>query len=128
MKQRGFSLAELLISLLILSTLTVVMVGVIPTTIFGLHQAGERASAAMLARQTLEQLRQQGPTKVYNVVYPPQMLNNLKYLVNVTYAPAVGCDGYSLDPTVATDVTITVRWSSRGGNKVLSMRDLVSRP
>lgn len=59
-RTRGFSLAECVVAILILSTLSVVMVGVIPATMFGMKTAENRTVAATLARQALEDLKRGG--------------------------------------------------------------------
>ena len=127
-RRNGFSLAELLVSLLILSTLTVVMAGVMPTTVFGMHQASERANAATLADQALAQMRQTGLSAIRNVTYPAQTVNRIDYLVQVEYDVAKTSDGSLLDPKLALDVSVTVRWvGSRGGSKTYATRSMVGR-
>ena len=59
-RRSGFSLAEVLVSLLILSLVSVLMVGVIPSSIFGLRQAQHRQSALQLCQTTSAGLRSVG--------------------------------------------------------------------
>lgn len=59
-RRSGFSLSEVLISLLILSLVSVLMVGVIPSSIFGLRQAQHRQAALQLCQTTAAGLRSVG--------------------------------------------------------------------
>ncbi|MBS2033861.1 prepilin-type N-terminal cleavage/methylation domain-containing protein [bacterium] len=59
-RRSGFSLAEVLVSLLILSLLSVLMVGIIPSSIFGLRQAQHRQAALQLCQTTSAGLRSLG--------------------------------------------------------------------
>lgn len=59
-RRSGFSLAEVLVSLLILSLVSVLMVGVIPSAIFGLRQAQHRQAALQLCQTTSAGLRSVG--------------------------------------------------------------------
>ncbi len=110
--RRGFSLAELVISVLILSMVSVVLLGVIPATIFGLRAAGHRDQAAALARETLEDLRAQGFEKLSDRTLPPREVNRTIYEQQVLITPATASDGTVMD--LARMVEVQVRWRERG--------------
>lgn len=132
MKRGGFSLAEVMVALLLLSTLGVVMVGVIPATVRGTRATAHRAVAAWLANGVLEQVRGQplntlasGPWGIYE-------LDAVSYEVALTAAAGVGsvpaqnppANPYSkppvmiaVDPAAARLVTVTVTWQDRPGVK-----------
>lgn len=59
-RRSGFSLSEVLVSLLILSLVSVLMVGIIPSSIFGLRQAQHRQAALQLCQTTSAGLRSLG--------------------------------------------------------------------
>ena len=117
-----------MVSLLILSSLIVVMVGVIPSTILGVRQAGERVAAATLIRQTFERLQSSALANIYDVTYDPVQINNVEYLVSVEARRAVGSNGDPLEETAVKDVTVTVRWTSRQGRQTLRSRTWIARP
>ena len=64
----GFSLAELLISFLILTVIIVTMLTMIPIVLTGINQASQRAQASDMARETLELLRVQGALSADDVL------------------------------------------------------------
>ena len=125
--RRAFTLAELLVSLLILSSLAVVMVGVIPTTVIGVHAASERATAATLAREVLENLRRQGPQQIYDMEPPPATVNRCLYRLKVETAPVPGPDGVDLPLDRVRQVTVTVAWESRTGQRSLATSTYLGR-
>ena len=115
-RRQGFSLSEILISVMILSVLAVLLVGVIPSTVLGLRAAGQRVCASELARGHLERLRQKGLDQLRNEVLPPQMINGSEYSGEIQVVPATASNGQPLDPDRAQLVTVIVRWKGRGGN------------
>ena len=121
--RRAFVLAELVVAMLILSTLSVVLVGVIPATIIGAKSAARRATAAMLARESMEDLVRDGFDNLPSspVVHPAQELQNVKYSAEVSVEPALDSAGTALDDTIVKMVVVKVRWEDRG-EKVYTAR------
>ena len=115
-RRGGFSLSEILISVMILSVLAVMLVGVIPSTVLGLRAAGQRMCASELARGHLERLRQQGIDQLHDEVLAPQMINGSEYSGEIQVGPATASNGQPLDPDRTRLVTVIVRWKGRGGN------------
>ena len=110
----GFVLSEILISVMILAVLSVLLVGVIPASVIGLKEAGQRATAAEIARTFLEQARRDG----YGVVAPktsqPLSANGTEFTTQVEVGPATASTGL-MDATRATEVKVTVRWKTTRG-------------
>lgn len=107
---RGFSLAEMVIAILILSVVSVVLVGVMPACIIGLHGAENRAAAAALGRQVLEETRSQGFSRIASQPRTEMLSNRQPYDVEVRVGP-LG----SLDPALAKQIEIVVTWHDRQG-------------
>jgi prepilin-type N-terminal cleavage/methylation domain-containing protein len=113
--QAGFSLTEVLISLLVLSILSVLVVGVIPATVLGLRSAGQRMTAAQISRNELERMRQLGLDQLQDTTLTPITLNGTDYTGEIEIGPATDSANQPLDPARARLVTVTVRWRGRGG-------------
>lgn len=115
---RGFSLSELVVAVLLLSTLSVVLVGVIPAAVLGVRSAGYRATAATLARQTLEDLRRGGLGRLEAADLPNVTVNNVVYTRRVELAAARAFDGGSpLALNEAREVRCVITWMDRGIRK-----------
>lgn len=112
----GFSLAEMVISVLILSIVTVTLLGVIPATIFGLRAAGHRDQAAALARETLEGLRMQGYDRLADQTLPPREINRTVYEQMVVIGEARSTNGTVMDN--ARMVEVQVRWRERNETRL----------
>lgn len=115
MKRRGFSLCELLISLMILSVLSVLLVGVIPASVFGQKAAGQRLFAANWARGEVERMRVAGFDHLENHELTQVTNNGTDFRARVEVANAKDSAGADLDPTRAREVRITVEWKAAGG-------------
>ncbi len=129
-RARGFSLAELLISILILAILSVLMVGVLPSAIFGLRAAQQQLAAASLARGAMEELRQRGFGSLKTEDLGIRTLDQLDYhltcqVVNqpLTVAPPPGAPAA---PWVK-DVTVEVSWKGRQGQRTYAVRRTFAR-
>ncbi|MCA9795949.1 MAG: type II secretion system protein [Candidatus Eremiobacteraeota bacterium] len=114
---RGFSLGEVLVSLIILSTLSVVLVGVIPATVSGLKDAGRRADAAVIAQGTLELLKRDGFDLLPEGAITTISQNGTTYDVSVELGQATTSDGTPIPETVAKDVRVIVQWKVGSGIK-----------
>ncbi len=123
MERRGFSLTELLISLMILSVLSVLLVGVIPASVFGQKAAGQRLFAANWARAEVERMRVAGFDHLENHALTPVTNNGTDFRGKVELATVKDSEGADLDPTRAREVRITVEWEAAGGGP----RSYVSR-
>ncbi len=122
----GLSLAELMVSIVVLASLSVLMVGIIPATIIGLRSASERATAALLVQAALEQTRKQNFDEVENISFLRD-LNRRHYEVETSVTSAVASDGSDLDPNHVKAVEVTVRWTAKGGEKIERFRTLIVR-
>ena len=111
----GHTLAELMFSFMLLSLVAVLMVGVMPSSIIGLRHADQRATANMLARDTIERLRKRNfddlvSGTVGDVNAPDGIVYSVAYMVD-TVNP--------LDPTMsppqptAKKLEVTVTWYYR---------------
>ncbi len=115
MRRRGFSLTELLISLMILSVLSVLLVGVIPASVFGLKAAGQRLFAANWARAELERMRVAGFDHLASHDLPKVTNNGTDFVGKVQVSNAKDSSGSDLDPLRAREVRILVEWKASGG-------------
>lgn len=119
-RRRGFSLTELLIAILILSTLSVLLVGVIPASVIGLKAAGQRANASILARQLLEEMQRDGFDALgaagSSRVLPVQTVNGTEYRLTVRFEEARDSSGSPMEPDLSRLVEVEVKWRSHVGN------------
>lgn len=115
MRRRGFTLTELLISIMILAVLSVVLVGVIPASVLGLKAAGQRVFAAQWARQQVEQMRVDGLELLSNHPLTPAFHNGTEFQGKVEIDTAKDSGGAQLDPARAREVRVTVWWKASGG-------------
>lgn len=118
--RRGFSLSELVVAVLLLSALSVVLVGVIPAAVLGVRSAGNRATAATLARQAMEDLRRAGLGRLQPADLPNVEVNGVVYTRRIEVAQARAFDGTFLDPDEAREVRCVVTWVDRGHRKSFS--------
>lgn len=115
--RRGFSLAELMLAFVVLSVISVVLIGVVPSTVMGLKAASQRASAALLAQTELEELRRSGFGSVAATVepYPRATVERTEFVYRIEVGQALLSSGEAMDPDVAKTVTVVVEWQSRTG-------------
>lgn len=118
---RGLSLAELMISIVILAFLSVLLVGIIPATILGLRSASDRATATLLVQGALEEVRKE-PFDTVTSQFSTRTLNGRTYNIQATVGAAAG-----LDVSQAKRVSIEVRWEAKGGEKVERFETLIAR-
>lgn len=115
MRRRGFTLTELLISIMILAVMSVVLVGVIPASVLGMKAAGQRVFAAQWARQQVEQMRVDGLSLLSNHDLAMQVHNGTEFNGKVEVDVAKDSAGAALDPARAREVRVTVWWKASGG-------------
>jgi uncharacterized protein (TIGR02598 family) len=130
----GFSLAEVLISVLILAVLSVVLVGVIPSAMIGMKKAENRAKAACLARGALEILRKEGfdnikPGVDVSTVLRDQAKADTQTWTHTDFTIAVASGpvymgGRLLSDKKAKDVNVTVSWKDKQGDNSYSARTI----
>lgn len=121
----GFSLAEVMIAVLILSALSVIIIGAIPSAMFAMKKAETRAKAAALGSQTLEYLKKLDFDKittgmdVTSVVQlqkaadsDRRMLNKTEFSIKVITAQ-VFAGSLAIPPEKAKDVKVVVTWKDR---------------
>ncbi|MEW6281179.1 MAG: type II secretion system protein [Candidatus Eremiobacterota bacterium] len=129
-RRGGFSMTELLIAIMILATLSVLLVGVIPASIFGLRSAQQQAGAAMLARGAMDQLRSRGFSRLVltqSAEFEQIRLENLTYeVIYGVYDPGLPRDP-DTDELVGKELIVTVEWPSHQGPRSYTLRQLVPR-
>lgn len=106
----------MVVAILILSTLSVILVGVVPSAMFGMRSAENRAQAASIARDTIEEMRGLDFDKVVSGNAPSRTSNGTVYHVNVEVGAASIGDVRCSEAT-ARDVRVTVVWKDRTGWK-----------
>ena len=126
-RRRGFSLSECLLSLLILSLLSVVLVGVVPATLFGLKSASNRAQATCMARELLDGLYSCGGDEG-STTLPIRTVHGTDYTIFINVGPVTGLPGPPLEPSVIQRVTIAVTWEERGVKKAHTLSTWCWRP
>lgn len=124
MVRKGFSLGEMVVALAVLSLLSVIMVGVVPSTVIGLREAELRANAAVIGQDTLENLRRAGFGNVQSTTppHPVVTVDEVDYTVEVVTGTARASDGNNMDPNEAKDVQVLVRWKGKHGEKMHQAR------
>lgn len=108
---------------MILSVLSVLLIGVIPASVFGQKAAGQRLFAADWARAEVERMRVAGFDHLENHALTPVTNNGTDFRAKVELATAKDSSGADLDPGRAREVRITVEWKAAGGGP----RSYVSR-
>ena len=100
---------------MILSVLSVLLVGVIPASVFGLKAAGQRLFAANWARAEIERMRVAGFDHLSDHKLPKVTNNGTDFVGKVEISQAKDSSGASLDPARARQVQVTVEWKASGG-------------
>jgi prepilin-type N-terminal cleavage/methylation domain-containing protein len=110
----GFSLGEVLVAIIILSMLSVILVGVIPSAIFGLRESSQRSVAAQIAAAELEDARLQGleckPHKIEKITR-----NGIEYWGELLISPSTATDGSAMDGKQTATFCAKVEWRTTGG-------------
>lgn len=124
--RRGFSLAEVLIALLLLSVVSIVLTGVVPATISGMRKAAQRTNALMLAQNKLDELMHIGFGKIEAAEppYPTVEVAGTEYAVKVSVGPANLSDGTPMESDVSKLVTVEVSWLDRNDEKRVTQRQV----
>ncbi len=106
-----------MLAFVVLSVISVVLIGVVPSTIVGLQGASQRANAALLAQTQLEELRRAGFGSIVPSVepYPTATMERTDYTYRVEVAPAALSSGEPMKLDIAKLVTVTVQWESKTG-------------
>ncbi|MBI3929707.1 MAG: hypothetical protein HY319_29475 [Armatimonadetes bacterium] len=114
---------------MILSVVSVILVGVIPSTIIGLKGAGQRAFAAVLAQETLERLKRDGFANIQDSTepFPVVVANGTRFTVQVITSEAVAFDGTAMPMDEALAVEVLVTWTSKSGAQRHQARQIVFR-
>lgn len=112
---KGFSLAEILIALLLLSVVSIVLTGVVPATITGMRKASQRANGLMLCQSKMDELFSGGFGRLEATAEPYPVVNvaGTDYTVKVIIDQAKLSDGTPMDETVSKLVTVEVDWYER---------------
>ena len=81
MRTRGFSLAEVMVGLLLLSVFAVVLMGVVPAAVFGIRSENHRLVAVSIAHRLLEDVSANGFERIRKGTYPlpPETHQQLTY-------------------------------------------------
>ncbi len=109
--QKGFTLVEVMISMLILAIGILGLAPMMVTTMFGNAFSKDVTSAAFLAQDSLERLKNQA------VITPIPYIENEYNLFNV-YNRAIRVDDSSSDGTVPPNVfrmRVTITWTDKKG-------------
>lgn len=123
---RGFSLAEILVALLLLSVVSLVLTGVVPATITGMRKASQRANATMLAQSKMDELMSIGFGLIEASVEPPPVVPvaGTDYTVRINVQPALLSDGTPMDEDECKLVTVEVTWLDRNDPKRVYQRQV----
>lgn len=93
--------------------MSVVLVGVIPATMYAMKTAENRAKASCLARQTLEGIAVKGFDKAVDDDPAPVESNGTTFRTRVTIDPVLGPTGATLNQAQIKKVQVTVTWMER---------------
>ncbi len=120
----GFSLAELMVALMLLMVISLMLTGIIPATITGMGKASQRTNATLLADNRMALLREAGFGNVVETVPPHEAhkVGQTDYILEVDVAQASLSDGSLMDIDVAKLVSIKVSWEDRNGSQSLTTR------
>lgn len=122
-KRAGLSLAELMVGLLLLSVFAVVLMGVVPSAVFGIRSENHRLVAGTLAHRLLEEFNSNGFEQIRKGDFPQPPETHQQLVYQAAYS--VYDSGLKGDPqiydltkdwTAATSsyrVDIEVRWIER---------------
>jgi len=135
--QKAFSLAEVLIALLILSVLSVLMVGAIPSAMVAMKKAENRTRAAMLASSTMEYLRK---VKFDEIKTGMDITPLTQYHARSDAGQGAATDfqiqveaGTAFNGTTplsdkkAREVKVTVHWKDKQGESIYATRTILFR-
>lgn len=101
-------------AIIILSMLSVILVGVIPSAIFGLRESGQRSVAAQIAAAELEEARLKGlECKSHKIDKVTR--NGIEYWGELTVAPSKTADGNAMDLKQSATFYAKVEWKTTGG-------------
>lgn len=120
-------MSECVIATLILASLSVILVGVIPSTLFGMKTAENRAKAACLGREALEGARRTGFTRVASGALNPQVSNGTQYDMALFVAPLADAVGNPLDAQRIKRVEVQVSWKEHNVREVYTASLLLFR-
>ncbi|MCA9779989.1 MAG: hypothetical protein KC800_24840 [Candidatus Eremiobacteraeota bacterium] len=110
-------MAEVMVALMLLSVISLVLTGMIPATITGMHKAAMRTNASMVALNRMAELQQVGFGNV-NPTSPPHEqyeVSGTEYALQISVAPAPLSSGGTMDTDVAKLVSVRVDWQDRNG-------------
>ena len=112
MKQRGFSLIEVLIGLVVLAFSLLAIAGMQLTSIRGNHFSSDLTQATVVAQNKLEELR--------NLPYSDPKLSSGQPAQQITVSGVVYTVVYSVSApgNWMKMITATVRWTDRGDHRV----------
>ena len=110
-------MAEVMVALMLLSVISLILTGMIPATITGMHKAAMRTNASMLAMNRLAELRQLGFGSISPTDPPHEQyqVSGTDYVLQITTTPASLSGGGTMDIDVAKLVTVQVDWKDRNG-------------
>jgi len=95
---------------MILSVLSVLLAGALPATVNGMRGAAQRAYAAGMARQALEEAIRDGFDHLQARTLGNVSLNGTEFAGDVQVTDATASDGTAMNATLARNVTVTIRW------------------
>lgn len=121
-RNRGFSIGEILLAFSLLSVISILLMGAVPATILGLDAASQRANAALIAQDQLEQLRRLGFGAVISSTppYTETVIEKTTFTTRVEVQQAMMSNGTPMELDAAKAVRVVVSWTDRKGPKELS--------
>ncbi len=108
-----------MVAFLVLAVVSVLLLGVVPATIIGLHKASQRTNAAIIAANQLEQLRRLGFGEIVTSTppYPETVVEQTVYTVRVEVGAATLSDGSLMELDSAKRVQVLVTWDDQRGSR-----------
>ena len=110
-------MAEVMVALMLLSVISLVLTGMIPATITGMHKAAMRTNASTLALNRLAELRALGFGNINPTSSPHEQYKvaGTDYVLQISTLPAPLSTGGTMDIDVAKLVSVRVDWEDRNG-------------
>lgn len=124
---RGFSLAEVMVALMLLSVISMVLTGLIPATITGMQKAALRTNASMMAQNRLALMAQSGFGRATSTTAPHESyeVGGTEYVLRVHVGPAAMSSGSNMDEDVAKLLSVEITWNDKNGPQRLIERQVM---
>ena len=112
---------------MLLSVISMVLTGLIPATITGMHKAALRTNASMMAQNRLALMAQSGFGNAVSTTAPHESyeVGGTEYLLKVEVGPARLSGGSNMEQEVAKLISVEVTWKDRNGEQKLTERQVM---